>query len=535
MTTTKTATTKTATATAMGNAVVKREYLEGIDSLFVAAEDAFHLMTVATLYRFKNKMNPASLKRDLAAFIAPKDRFQMKVVVPSRKELLSRPYFVTDTSFSMDNHFSEVELSGNGGKAELEAIISKEFSAKFDFSKPLWSSTFIGGPNGESYLFVKAHHCIADGQGFVRLLLTFMANLDPNMKDPASMMYVAGRNVAKTGSIPSVTENATQPPTAIPPAKTALLMNDGSNSGTDSDYPGVREQKKVAPAPQGGTVTHKKQSPAGPLVILAIIWLKLVATLVYIVDTIRFVSSNQRSFSRSKQTPNKQVSWSSHVTLADVKMVKQAFGATVNDVLLATLSGAIERYLRERSKMFDSNFYFLIPTSLRLHSDWSITNRSSAYILNVPVTNGNHRKAIRSIHERMNVKKNNPEAAVNFGGSGALFFYPNLVPEWLKQWSARNVTAVVTNVPGPMEPLLWGGEPIDALTSFIPQAHPNSLGCTIYTYQGQVAVSVMMDEDEHDLLFCPGAAASICGLFDEAFEEIKAMALQAGSPQKKKN
>ncbi|KAJ3199905.1 hypothetical protein HDU67_002431, partial [Dinochytrium kinnereticum] len=78
----------------------------------------------------------------------------------------------------------------------------------------------------------------------------------------------------------------------------------------------------------------------------------------------------------------------------------------------------------------------------------------------------------------------------------------------------------VTNVPGPATPLPWAGSPIKEIISFIPQAYPNSLGCTIYTYRGQVSLSVMIDKDDNDLLFATGAAQAIVDEFEQVFKEL---------------
>jgi hypothetical protein len=91
--------------------------------------------------------------------------------------------------------------------------------------------------------------------------------------------------------------------------------------------------------------------------------------------------------------------------------------------------------------------------------------------------------------------------------------------------AASYIHSVVTNVPGPTEPIQWAGEDIQEIISFIPQPSPNSLGCAIYTYRSKVSVSVMMDHDDEDEemggLYKMGSAQRIADLFEECFGELR--------------
>ncbi|KAJ3103867.1 hypothetical protein HDU97_009786 [Phlyctochytrium planicorne] len=470
-------------------------YLKGADNIFLAIEDEHHLMTVSSIYTFEKHVDPAQIRSQVNDF-AQHTVCCYRVMEPG-KGFFGRNKW-REVPLNIDNHFRVVKLPSPGNKSQLAAALSEEVSAKFDFSKPLWDTVFYEGlEDGGCVLFLKAHHCIADGQGFVRNLLSYVASLDPT-KDRSSLQYTAGRNMVTPPATP------TQPTKAEEAAQKPL--------------------KPVKSKPAA-------KSPVEMLTgLMTAIFLSIHFTLVYILNFLHFITSHKRSFTRASRTANKQVGWSSNVSLDDVKLIKNTFGVTVNDVLTGTLAAAIEGYLSDRGGVKDPDgFWFFIPTSLRHPDDWSVSNKSSGYVLNVPLANGDAVAGIRRFNKRMKAKKGNPEPIFNFVSMDAGYTFPQFVPKLAKTIGFNKIHAVVTNVPGPSEPLPWAGHPIKEIISFIPQAYPNSLGCAIYTYRNQVSLSVMIDKDDNDLLFATGAAQAIVEEFESIFAELLVAAKNAGS------
>lgn len=100
---------------------------------------------------------------------------------------------------------------------------------------------------------------------------------------------------------------------------------------------------------------------------------------------------------------------------------------------------------------------------------------------------------------------------------------------------AKKLHGVLTNVPGPSVPLKWGTGTIDAMVAFIPQAMPNSVSCSVYTYQGHVTLSVNMDLDEESAgLYGPKGALSITKEFEKAFESLLKVVDTAAAAEEKK-
>ncbi|KAI8850072.1 wax ester synthase-like acyl-CoA acyltransferase domain-containing protein [Chytridium lagenaria] len=460
------------------------QYLTGLDNVFLAIEDDHHLMTVSSIYTFDSHVDPAQI-RDQVHDFAKHTECCHRILVPG-KGIFGRNAW-QDVPLNIDDHFRVVKLESPGTKAQLAIKLGEQISEKFDFSKPLWDTVFYEGlEDGGCVLFLKAHHCIADGQGFVRNLLSYVASLDPT-KDRSSLQYSAGRN-------------------ATPPATPQVV-------GKDAAATEVTKAKPTSKSPK---------NPIQPLINTFIgFFLSIHFLFLYVLNIVLLLLSQKRAFARTTRTANKQVGWSSEVSLDDVKVVKNALGVTVNDVLTASLAAAIERYLDERGAVKDfGGFWFFIPTSLRRMDDWSVSNKTSGYVLNVPLANGDIVSGVRQFNKRMKAKKGNPEPILNYWATGLGYLLPQFVPKIAKTVGFNRIHAVVTNVPGPSTALPWAGEPIKEIISFIPQSFPNSLGCTIYTYRNQVSISVMIDRDDNDLLFATGAAQSIVDEFNTVFAEL---------------
>ncbi|KAJ3416264.1 hypothetical protein HDV05_002554 [Chytridiales sp. JEL 0842] len=505
------------------NTTKKPDYLTGADNIFIALEDEHHNMNVSSIYTFAKRMDPDVVRNQLIKFAEHTPR--CKSIVVRTNALFDRPKWVDlEGGFNIDDQFEVVTLPKPGNKQQLMEDVAQKFTRKFDFSKPVWAAVFYDGlEDGTSCLFLNAHHCMADGQGFVRNLLSYVASIDPT-KDRAALQYSAGHVVSSAKAI-----NGTAPPAAEP--------DQVPMSVTESAAQCPATPQKEAPLPPTSQAPKPKKN-IGTLVLthFYLTFLFIYGTLIYILNgtKLMFLSpTSTRSFARTKKTAKKQLGWANAIQLTEVKKVKNSLGITVNDVLITMLSAAIERFLTERKALKEteggvwgtglggSGFWFMIPTSLRKPEDWSVSNRSSGYMLQMPISKGAHIPAVRKVNKRMGSKKRNPEPLWNFWGFGYLFAYPNLIPTWMKTLASKPLHSVVSNVPGPNEPIPWGGEPIQEIISFIPQAYPNSLGCTIYSYRGKVSVSVMMDHDEEDNVYATGSAQRIADLFEQCFEELK--------------
>ncbi|KAJ3008470.1 hypothetical protein HKX48_008509 [Thoreauomyces humboldtii] len=464
-----------------------KELLTGRDNMFITIEDEFHAMNVSGLYTFPETMTADELKTHIAAFAESFPRCRQRVVQPDG--LFKRPYWEAHQQYTVDNHFTRIQLPASGSAQALMDLVGPMHSAELDKSKPLWHCYWFDGLVDENdkpkrVILFTAHHAIADGQGFVRRLLAYVASQDPTIKDASSLQYSAGHH-----------------------AKAAVTA---ANTGAPADASMVAAR-----------TTQALAARIHGLVVLAM------AVLAYLYNMLLIALTPRNSYTTRTNTTQKQASWTtSHIDLQTIKDIKNQYKVTVNDVLTACVGAALGGHLP--ADVQDPRFWLLIPTSMRRPDDTSASNKSSGYIL--PVLNGagvNVAERIHAVHGAMKYSKASPEAIVNYSVLDIVFRFPNL---WKLPFAgvflmgSQKLHGVLTNVPGPMQTIRWGSHAIEGMCAFIPQAGPNSVSCAVYTYNGAVTLSVFMDHIPGDESFGDNAARNIVKSFETA---VRAASLYA--------
>jgi hypothetical protein len=227
----------------------------------------------------------------------------------------------------------------------------------------------------------------------------------------------------------------------------------------------------------------------------------------------------------------KQMGFSKPLPMAEVKAVKNALGCSINDLMLACVHSAVVKYAESKDAMKDTEFTYLVPTSLRARGDISLTNQSSGWLLPLPALNSST-ALLPVVRKRMNTLKMSLEPYIYFWSQRLTGRYPWLVPmpdastKLGRLWKVVGKTvSAITNVPGPSQRLNWGGEEYTRYIPCIPCASPNGLGLAIASYADGIALGINMDLDEGgDGLFAKGDGFVIARLFEKAFEELKALA-----------
>jgi WS/DGAT/MGAT family acyltransferase len=191
----------------------------------------------------------------------------------------------------------------------------------------------------------------------------------------------------------------------------------------------------------------------------------------------------------------KRAVWSEPIELEQVKVIGRAMESTINDVLLAALTGALRRYLVERGGAVEDLRAF-IPVNLRPLDEpipRELGNRFGLVFLELPVREEEPRRRLRELKRRMDALKRSPEAAVTFGLLGVVGLVPMAVEKRLVELLGPRGTLVMTNVPGPRQPVYLAGTQLAGLMFWVPQAGKVGLGVSIFSYAGQVTVGVSVD------------------------------------------
>jgi WS/DGAT/MGAT family acyltransferase len=217
---------------------------------------------------------------------------------------------------------------------------------------------------------------------------------------------------------------------------------------------------------------------------------------------------------------NKRVAWTRPLDLDVVKRAKQHIGATVNDVLMASVSGAFSHYLLDHGSHTPSRFLVSMPVSVRGQADSSRSGNCFAPVpLELPAGRGVHGHRILAVKERMDRLKGSPAPLVIYHLQRALIsLLPHPVSRLLIDFLANKCSAVVTNVKGPAADLAIGGRQVRFLMFWVPQRARIGIGISILSFSGKVQVGVMADE-----ALVPDPAALIQA-FEDEFETLKMLA-----------
>jgi WS/DGAT/MGAT family acyltransferase len=210
--------------------------------------------------------------------------------------------------------------------------------------------------------------------------------------------------------------------------------------------------------------------------------------------------------------------------LAEVKAVKNATGTTVNDVVLAAITGGFREYLASRGETVEDDLLrSLVPVSLRLpHEHGQLGNRVTGVLAELPIGLADPIERLAAVSGQLGHLKSSGAAA----GIDAVFSAADFLPVGLMVVSGRVVAktgqrlvnTVTTNIPGPQQPLYLLGRRMREVIPYVPIAEGVRISIGIATYNGQVAFGVTGDYDavpDLDVL---------CDAIQESLDELVAAA-----------
>jgi diacylglycerol O-acyltransferase / wax synthase len=213
----------------------------------------------------------------------------------------------------------------------------------------------------------------------------------------------------------------------------------------------------------------------------------------------------------------KRVAWTAPLDLQVIKKAKDLIGATVNDVLMASVSGAFSTYLERLGVAPPSRFLISMPVNVR-HPGKALKceNKFAAVPLELPAKAPHTSHRILAVKERLDQLKQSTTPLVVYGIQRALLaFLPEIISRGLIDFLANKCTAVVTNVAGPSHDVLLEGRKVRSILFWVPQRAQIGIGISILSFAGKVQVGVIADKA---LLADP---AHLVEAFEEEFEALK--------------
>jgi WS/DGAT/MGAT family acyltransferase len=385
-------------------------------------------------------------------------RFRQRVVESGGP--LGGAFWEDDPLFDLDLHLHDRTLPAPGDRAALQRLVSDLMAEPLDRAKALWNMYLVDGYGAGSAIYVRMHHCIADGIALARVLL-------------------------------SLTDSS--PEAGIVAAEDDPPGSDGGGLASRITAPAagaIRAGRAAA-----GALVHEGfelvAHPSAELGRLAAVAQKDSTALAHVL----LAPADERTALKGELGVARRVAWSEPLPLDQVKRIAHANRATVNDVLVAAMTGALRRYLRARRSPVEVIRAF-VPFNLRpLDRPLPATlgNRFGLVLLPLPVGAATAAARLREVKRHMDEIKQSSEGAIAYGMLELMGQTPAQVEAALLGLFTAKGTAVITNVPGPREPVYLAGVPVATVAVWAPTSGSVSTSVSIFSYDGRVTVGVMAD------------------------------------------
>lgn len=387
-------------------------------------------------------------------------------------------HWQVDPEFSLDRHVHLVDFEG-ADLAQLRAYVSAGFAEPLDSARPLWRVDLISNVADEqgpgTYVFTRFHHALADGIRCVQLLLS-LCDVEGEALPP-----IVGRSGGSHQLADLARRTAGDVADLVGGVGTGLLRAPAVLLSPKRIYRGL----------------DKALRPTKWLDLVSGLASEANATVNTFTETARILIAGRSVETVWSGTPGveKRVDWVSGLSLKRVKKIGKRYDATVNDVLLATVSRALTRYLMEHGRPVDE-ISWLVPVSLvpmDANLPPELGNHFSLVFLPMPLGIESPKKLFAAIRSRMNRIKNSAEPVVTFGVQRVVAESPQAMATALTNLFANKGVGVLTNVPGPKAPMSLAGTPITSVLGWAPTSGDQPLSLCIFSYNGQVSIGIAAD------------------------------------------
>jgi len=394
------------------------------------------------------------------------------VLVPRYRQRIARvpvtnhPVWVDDARFNLHYHLRHLALPAPGDERLLKRLAGHVMSLPLDRSKPLWELWVVEGlADGRFAIITKTHHCMMDGVGSAELMTATM------------------------GAQPGAT--LPKPKRWRPrPAPTPLDLVAGElRRNLDGGLAALRAAPRA--------LAHPLESADALREALAGVGEALGASMHQTSPTPLNVEIG----------PHRRFDWL-RFDLADVKDVKKQLGGTVNDVVLATVAGALRRFLRGRGvDVAKLDFRAMLPVNIRTQDDTgAFGNRVTMMAAQLPLAERDPRKRLQHVIETTRELKASKQArGVEILEEISELGLTTLFAQFAR-FSAlvRPFNVVVTNVPGPQFQAFLLSAPLVEAYPLVPLYRNQALGIALFSYNGGLYWGLNADWDAlpdlHDLI-----------------------------------
>lgn len=465
-----------------------RQRMSSVDAAWLRMDRPSTPMMIVGVMTFDERLELGRVRRTIAERFLAFERFHAR---PDHAS--GWPAWQTDAEFDLERHVVAATLPAPAGQAQLERLVSRLAGQPLDRRRPLWQFHVVERYGPGSAVVTRIHHCYADGMALIRVMLS-MTDIEAR---PSSRSGAGGAQRAPAASA----DRAPHPSSSrheLAAAGLALLEKALAGGG---EWLSRNLGRGLEAASHPESVSELAQHALG---ILG--------------EAARVATLPDDTHTRLKGPSGKarRVAWAEPLPLEEVRTVARALGVSINDVLMSTVAGALGSYLRsEGDPTAGLSIRAAVPVNLR-HQDATLElgNRFGLVFLDLPVGMTHPLERLYTVHASMKALKDSYQPLMILGLLAALGLMPGPVESAAIDRLSAKVSAVVSNVPGPRQPLFFAGRRIAQQVFWVPQSGDVGLGVSVLTYAGQVQFGLIADRKR-----IPNPRA-IVRRFGEQFEQL---------------
>lgn len=442
----------------------QRVAMSNVDKAWLGMDTPTNLMIINGVMFFDELVDFERLKQLINERMVNRfARFRQRVVeLPAGS---GKMFWEDDPYFDIRTHLLHIALPAPANMKTLQEFVSSTISHAFEMNHPLWRFYLIENVEGGSVVFGRLHHCIADGIALMQVLLSLTdATPDAAVKAPAPA-HPAAPPVYRSNTLLSRTIRLANRARRQIEQVASLALHEGVQTISNPT-------RLVEIGYTGGLLSVTSAAILAKLLVAA---------------------PDGDSMFKGELGSHKRVIWSEPMNLAAIKQISKLTNATINDVLVAAVAGALRRCMLKHGAAVDMRV--MVPVNLRdPQKGLELGNQFALVYLMLPITLSAPLERLAAVKRHMDLIKSSPEPLIVYEILNVIGMLPGNLADWATLWFSTKVSAVLTNVPGPRELLYLAGKPMRRIMFWVPQTGRIGLGVSIISYNGEVMVGMMVDE-----------------------------------------
>jgi diacylglycerol O-acyltransferase len=367
------------------------------------------------------------------------------------------PHWEDDLDFELSRHLRRVTLPPPGDQETLQRYVETRMSVPFDHGHPLWEIILVEGYYSGCAVVSRFHHSLADGMALSQVLLS-LTNASPD--DDFTELEVQRSSSPQQEGVSGV----------------ARALRD-AGAGT------VRSGLHAL------SLFPELVNPSRAMAVIDLGW-----RAGQVADAL-LLGHNPQNLFEGEPGVDKRAVWSGPRAVKDVKAVTNLTGGTVNDVLVAAVSGAINTYLRDRGSD-PMDLTTMIPVNVRPPDQplpRELGNEFALVYLKMPTGVRAPLERVAESKRRMDWIKASPEAMITFGLNKVIGRMEPHLSNCIVDFFSNKAIGVTTNVVGPQKQRYLAGMPIAGVVGWVPGSGRQTLGVCIFSFAGIVRVGFKVD------------------------------------------